>query len=158
MHITYIPEDVNFWLEFYKTSVSSNPQYQLGGVLPGFRGYAPYHHRGAGIGSFFKSLYRMVLPMLKTVGKEALLTGSKVAADVASGENFKSSLKTHGKNALSNALHKTGDHIVGAGLGKRKTSRSINKVNKRSKNVKKSSVKQNKSSKSVVSDIFSNKI
>lgn len=153
MHITYIPEDINYWIEFYKSSINNNQHYQLGGILPGFRAYAQYH-RGNGIGSIFKSLYRFMLPMLQTVGKQALITGSKVAADVASGHNVKTSLEEHGRDAASTLLNKAADDIKqrGHGLGKRKRH---SQNYKKHHILKKTSVLKRKSPKIVGSDIFS---
>ena len=62
----------------------------MGGAIPGFVGQ-PYQ-RGAGIGSFFRSIFRMAAPVLKraakAVGKQALKTGASIVADVAKGEIF----------------------------------------------------------------------
>ena len=67
---------------------------QTGKGLPYYRGTVL--QRGYGIGGFFAKLFRSALPFLisgaKTVGKEALRTGTMVASDVLSGENFKSNL------------------------------------------------------------------
>lgn len=127
MHVTYLPENTQVWLEFYKSTISTNPQYQFGGELPGFRAYAAYHHRGAGLGSFFKSLFRMALPLLKSAGKHALSSGSRIAADLSQGRDLKDSLKEHGRNAAGALLHETADRIQkGKGLGKRRhTKRNV---------------------------------
>ncbi|GFY07393.1 uncharacterized protein F54H12.2 [Trichonephila clavipes] len=54
--------------------------------------------KGYGIGGIFRRLFRTALPFLvkgaKTIGKEVLMTGSHVASDVLSGENFKEAAKT----------------------------------------------------------------
>lgn len=91
MHVPYIPESTDYWLKIYKESLALQPQYQLGGNLRGFRAFSA-HHRGGGLGSFFKGLLRFAVPLLKTAGKQALITGSKVAADIAEGRNFKESV------------------------------------------------------------------
>jgi hypothetical protein len=155
MHVIYSPEDIDYWLDFYKSSISGNQQYQLGGVLPGFRAYAPYH-RGGGIGSIFKSLYRLMLPMLKTVGKQALVTGSRVAADLASGQDLKSTLKSHGRDAASTMLSEAAERIKqqGQGIGRRKRKRRVKTV-KRKRTKKSSSFKKRKLPQTVGSDIFS---
>ncbi len=72
---------------------------QLGGSPIVFRGY-PYQ-RGSGLGSIFKGLLRMVLPLAKqagkAIGKEALVTGANVARDVAEGQDIVESLKLQGR-------------------------------------------------------------
>lgn len=103
MHIVYTPEDANYWLASYENGMKSHPQYQVGGDLAGFRAFAP-HHRGGGLGSFFRSLFRYVLPILKTVGKEALITGSNIATDVSQGKSFAESAQAQGRVAASNIL------------------------------------------------------
>jgi hypothetical protein len=116
MHVSYTPEDFNYWLNVYKDSISAQSQYQIGGDLPGFRAFAP-HHRGGGLGSFFKRLFRYSLPILKTIGKHALVTGSKIAADVAQGRSLKESAQEHARSGVSNVLNETGDNIAQSGKG-----------------------------------------
>lgn len=154
MHTLYIPEGPEFWIQYYESTLN-NGQYQIGGDLPGFRAFYP-NHRGAGIGSFFKSLFRYAVPILKTVGKEALKTGSKIASDVASGQNFKDSALLHGKHAVGSILETEGKKLTnqsGKGVGKRPRSKG-RQVNKRRK-VQKSSLLKELSRGSVGSDIFS---
>jgi len=117
MHTIYTPESADYWLKLYQDTLDSQ-QYQIGG-LRGFRAFAPYH-RGGGLGSFFQSLFRYAMPLLKTAGKHALITGSKVVADVTQGRNLKESLKEHGKTATSSFLHETADNIGQRGKGRRK--------------------------------------
>ena len=82
-----------FWLAYYREQAE-----QSGHGLAGFQGL-PYQ-RGAGLGSFFKSLFSMAVPVLKKVagstakrvGKQALSAIGNVAADMTSGRNFKESL------------------------------------------------------------------
>lgn len=69
-----------------------------GGILSGYQGL-PYQ-RGGGIGSFFRGLFKMAVPLFKkaakSVGKQALKTGAAVVADVARGQDILPSLKEHG--------------------------------------------------------------
>lgn len=68
---------------------------QAGNGLPAFAGVR--YQRGHGLGNIFRGLSRMAKPLLvkgaKTLGKQLLNTGSRVIADVATGKNFKQSLK-----------------------------------------------------------------
>jgi len=56
------PESLNVWLDYY-----SNQASQVGYGMAGFRGF-PYH-RGAGLGSFFRSLFRMAVPIIKSAAR-----------------------------------------------------------------------------------------
>jgi hypothetical protein len=142
MHVVYIPENGDYWFQYYKTSVTSNPQYQLGGELQGFRAYSPYH-RGAGLGSFFRSLFRMAMPLLKSAGKQTLAAGSKIAADVVQGRPLKESALEHGKHAAGEVLHDTADRIQkGKGIGQRKKTNTVKPYKRRASNKVKSVVKK----------------
>lgn len=98
---------------------------QIGNGLPYYRGAVL--QKGYGIGGFFAKLFRSAMPFLirgaKTVGKEALRTGTMVANDVLSGENFKTALKTRsqetGKKLARKAVQKA-DEMIGRGKLKRK--------------------------------------
>ena len=135
MRLQYTPKDARFWAEFLH-------QEQVGGALQGFVGQ-PYQ-RGAGIGSFFRSIFRMAAPVLKraakAVGKQAPKTGASIIADVAKGGELLPSLEQHGKEAMANLADKASKRIneaknlsdlgvedqEGGGLGKRKfRSRSL---------------------------------
>ena len=103
-----------------------NQAFQTGYGLPGFQGI-PYQ-RGYGLGSFFRGLFRMAMPVLKTVGKtvgkQALATGSNFLGDVVQGRNWKESLEEHGRAGASNLLKQAGEALQqkGGRLGKRKAS------------------------------------
>ncbi|GFU53910.1 uncharacterized protein TNCV_3056291 [Trichonephila clavipes] len=59
----------------------------------------------------------------KTIGKEVLMTGSRVASDVLSGENFKEAVKTRSKESGKKLAQKAIDRVqsmVGKGQYKRK--------------------------------------
>lgn len=123
MRAYYQPESSEFWLHCLVDQ-------QYGSGYPQFVG-TPYQ-RGAGIGSFFRGLFRAVAPMIKSVGKsvgrEALRAGANVLADATQGRNIGDSLKEHGRMAVSNSLREAGDIVqrggkrkqVGRGIGSRK--------------------------------------
>lgn len=133
MHINYTPEPIDFWVRFYKLSIEEQPQYQLGGDLPGYRAYRPLLlQHGAGLGSFFKSLYRWALPLLKSAGKHALTAGSHIASDVAAGQPLTDSVKKHARQATGELLKETGEKVMkGKGVGKRPRQRKMLKALKR---------------------------
>ena len=151
MRLQYTPKDARFWTEFLH-------QEQVGGALPGFVGQ-PYQ-RGAGIGSFFRSIFRMAAPVLKraakAVGKQALKTGASIIADVTKGGELLPSLEQHGKEAMANLADKASKRIneakslsdlavedqEGGNLGKRKyrtrsALTSINRAGRRRKVLRK---------------------
>ncbi|GFY51155.1 uncharacterized protein TNIN_291031 [Trichonephila inaurata madagascariensis] len=83
--------------------------------------------KGYGIGGIFRRLFRAALPFLvkggKTIGKEVLMTGSRVASDVLSGENFKEAVKTRSRESGKKLAQKAIDRVqsmVGKGQYKRK--------------------------------------
>jgi hypothetical protein len=147
MRQQYQPRDAQFWQAFLQ-------QEQQGG---GFIGQ-PYQ-RGAGIGSFFRSLFRMAAPVLKraakAVGKQVLKTGADVVVDVARGGDLAPTLEAHGREALASLAERSSKRIReakqlsdlgvedqgGSGLGKRKAQTagmSINQPAKKRKSRSKS--------------------
>ncbi|GFX75640.1 uncharacterized protein F54H12.2 [Trichonephila clavipes] len=85
--------------------------------------------KGYGIGGIFRRLFRAALPFLvkggKTIGNEVLMTGSRVASDVLSGENFKEAVKTRSRGSGKKLAQKAIDRVqsmVGRGQYKRKHS------------------------------------
>ncbi|GFS48458.1 uncharacterized protein TNCV_2297731 [Trichonephila clavipes] len=65
----------------------------------------------------------------KTIGKEVLMTGSRVASDVLSGENFKEAVKTRSKESGKKLAQKAIDRVqsmVGKGQYKRKRKKQKN--------------------------------
>lgn len=101
-----------------KMRYRSNPAFQYGGNIPYFQGGT--FQRGYGLGSIFKKLSRSFAPVLKEglikAGKKALVTGSQVVGDMASGKSFKESIKTRSKE---NAKQLLNDVVSGIGKSKR---------------------------------------
>lgn len=109
------PENLNVWLDYYTSQAN-----QIGYGMPGFKGF--HHHRGAGIGSFFRSLFRMAVPLFKSaatnVGKQALASGANVASDILHGRPILQALEERGKEGASSLLQKATDKLQkGRGLG-----------------------------------------
>lgn len=102
---------------------------QNGEGMPYYKGVG--YQKGFGIGGFFAKLFRRALPFLvsgaKSVGKEALRVGTRVASDVLAGEKFKTAVESRakegGKNLARKAVHKA-DQMIGRGKNKRKRKRS----------------------------------
>ncbi len=130
MRVQFNPQSNEFWRAHYAQR-GGNP----------FQGYA--FQRGAGIGSIFKGLLRVILPVAKsagrTVGKQALKSGAAIMSDVLDGRDIGEAAVAHGKRGVGmlarNAVRKvTGKkkkkrrrRQTGGGLGQRKTQKSINK-------------------------------
>lgn len=85
----------------------SRPQSGAGG--PYFVG-VPYQ-RGAGIGSLFRRLMRLLLPVITNAGKEltkeSISTGVKVLSEIADGKNVRDSLVGGTGDALKNIVRRT---------------------------------------------------
>lgn len=116
MYEIYNPNDYNVWLSYY-----GNQALQTGYGIEGYRG-TPYQ-RGAGLGSFFKALFRMAVPVIKSVskqvGKHALSAGANVMSDLVRGEPVYESVKKHSRAETSKLLKEAGQHLQdGEGLGK----------------------------------------
>lgn len=96
-----------------------------GSGIPYYEGVS--FQKGYGLGGVFRRLFRAALPFLvkggKAVGKEALITGTKVVNDVLSGENFKSATTKRTKEAGKGLARKAINHVqsmIGKGKYKRK--------------------------------------
>ncbi|GFV05324.1 uncharacterized protein F54H12.2 [Trichonephila clavipes] len=114
-------------------TIQSELRLNSGDFVPFERGSGLTHYKGInfqkgyGIGGIFRRLFRAALPFLvkggKTIGKEVLMTGSRVASDVLSGENFKEAVKTRsresGKKLAQTAIDRV-QSMVGKGQYKRK--------------------------------------
>ena len=124
MYQVYHPNDYNVWLSYY-----GNQALQTGFGIEAYRG-TPYQ-RGAGLGSFFRALFRMAVPVIKSVGKQAgkhaLSAGANVMADLVKGQPVIESMKKHSRAETSRLLAEAGQALQeGEGLGK-----SINTRKKR---------------------------
>ncbi|GFV85386.1 uncharacterized protein TNCV_3772111 [Trichonephila clavipes] len=104
---------------------------QIGSGLTHYKGIN--FQKGYGIGGIFRRLFRAALPFLvkggKTIGKEVLMTGSRGASDVLSGENFKEAVKTRSKESGKKLAQKAIDRVqsmVGKGQYKRKRKKQKN--------------------------------
>lgn len=128
MYELYNPNDYNMWLSYY-----GNQALQTGFGIEGYRG-TPYQ-RGAGLGSFFKALFRMAVPVIrsagKQVGKHALSAGANVMADLVKGQPVFESVKRHSKAETAKLLKEAEQALqegegLGRSIGTRKRLKSIN--------------------------------
>lgn len=118
-------------------------KYYHGGGLPVFRGMR--HQAGYGLGSFFSSLKKTImplvhsklLPILKSTGKNLLRSGTDVVSDVIlNNKDLKSTVINRGKEALKRSATDTIPFFTGAQSGsgqkrrKKKVKRRITSKNK----------------------------
>ena len=121
MRIIYVPGNERVWAQYYNSQALQHGS--------GFVG-TPYQ-RGTGLGSLFKGLFRAILPIAKNVGKsvgrQALRTGTEIAGDVLAGKSIKEAAQRRGKVGASKLLNKASKNISrrpkkkqnGRGLGVR---------------------------------------
>ncbi|GIY46751.1 hypothetical protein CDAR_251041 [Caerostris darwini] len=98
---------------------------QSGSGIPHYEGIS--FQRGYGLGGVFRRLFRAALPFLvrggKVVGKEALVTGTKVINDVLSGKDLETAAKSRSKEAGKSLARKAINRVQsmrGQGVYKRK--------------------------------------
>ena len=91
---------------------------QNGGALAGFRGARI--QRGYALGSFFKRIARVAVPLVKrginAIGQKAIETAVKVGHDVLTGKNVKEAAKNRGRQAV-NDLAKQGVNNIKGQIG-----------------------------------------
>ncbi len=62
-----------------------------------------YRQRGHGIGSVFASLYRRILPFIKSLAPRVLRTGAEIIDDVSNGKSWKQAAKHAAKSRRSSS-------------------------------------------------------
>ena len=95
-----------------------------------------YRQRGHGIGSVFASLYRRILPFIKSLAPQVLRTGAEIIDDVSKGKTWKQAAKDAAKSRLPETLTKAAfgeNSQSGSGLHRKRTSKDTKKKSKRCK-------------------------
>lgn len=113
---------------------------QEGSDLPLFRGYA--NQRGHGLGNWFRSFFRFVVPMLKKhavpvlkkgatiIGTEAIKTAANIATDKIAGKSFEDT----GKERLNEGIEQVKNNWNSQkGSGKRKFKKKQISLNRKQK-------------------------
>lgn len=98
-----------------------------------------YRQRGHGIGSVFASLYRRILPFIKSLAPHVFRTGAEIIDDVSKGKTWKQAAKDAAKSRLPESLTKIAfgdDNQSGGGLRRKRTVTSSRKKKKKSKRCK----------------------
>lgn len=112
MRQTYIPDSDRVWTQHYLRQSGA-----------GFVGI-PYQ-RGSGLGSFFRGIFRALMPIVKSagksIGKQALTAGANIASDVVAGKTIKGAVNRHGRKGAEALLKKAAAELAKQeGTGKRK--------------------------------------
>ena len=98
MHVVFNPDTVDWGVHLIQTGGGA---YFVG---------IPYQG-GAGLGSVFRSIFRFLLPALKTAGKElgreGLATGARVLGNLAQGQDLRSSVISETSEGLKNIIDRT---------------------------------------------------
>ena len=109
VHVIFDPNSVS--LIHFENQIGGGEYNIFQGTRPYQRGYGHYQN-GAGISDFFRSLWRTMLPFVKsagqTMGNEALSTGSRILDKVAHGENIKDTLQNEALKGVDNLVEKAG--------------------------------------------------
>ena len=150
MRTTYAPLSDRAWAQYYATQAS-----QTGGGFEGMR-----YQRGTGLGSLFRSLFRVLMPVAKTagraIGKQALSTGAQIASDVVAGQSIKESAKRRGRAGAAALLKRASRKLQrGKGLGRRRkraTKKRLGKTIKRARKRKAPAKKRGRPKKKKLSD------
>ena len=130
--IVYVSEPLEFWDHYY----------QKGGGMQVYQG-VPLQ-RGNGIGSFFKGLFRMAWPLLRTVGTaaaaEGLSSAAHVARDVSQGEQLRTAARRRALEGSSILLEKGAKSLreqegKGVGVRGKNTSKTIKRTRKPRKDI-----------------------
>ena len=104
------------------------------------------YQKGRGFGSFLRGLFRTVFPLvksgLKTIGKEALRSGSYFINDVANNVPPKEAFNSRVSESVGNLKRKAEtkiDDLVGSGVTKRRRRKQSRQMRLPVRRVKKSS-------------------
>lgn len=99
-HVNFNPDSVD-WRPILLSVQHGGGAYFVG---------VPYQ-RGAGLGTVFRSIFRFLLPALKSagreLGREGLATGARVLGNMAQGQNLRSAVVTETSEGLKNLIDRT---------------------------------------------------
>ena len=100
-------------------------QQSGGGEFPVYVGR--YRQRGHGLGNIFGSLFRRVLPFLKSFAPHALRAGANIVDDVSKGKTWKDAAIDRGTETISKFAF--GNNQSGSGIRRKKRARKSKKKN-----------------------------
>lgn len=118
------PELAIDWDTFFAQQAIQSGQHG-GGYFQG-----QLYQRGHGLGNIFRGIFRLLMPVAKSVvkniGKEAIHTGFNIASDTLHGQDIKEAAKVHGRKAVQNLLTSAQTHLAdqsGKGIKRKAPSR-----------------------------------
>jgi len=118
VHVRFDPTSVSL-KDFEPLQIGMGEYSVFYGARPYQRGFG-YYQRGAGISDFFRTLWRAMLPLVKSAGKamgqEALSTGSRILEKVATGENVKDTITDQAIKGVENLVEKAKHRQAGGGI------------------------------------------
>lgn len=110
-------------------------QQRGGGDFPVYVGRV--RQRGHGIGDIFKSIWRFLSPVVKTLAPHALRAGANIVEDVSSGNSWKDSTLKHGPSVVKQIPDAISAGVAArntqSGSGYRRRKKSIKKAIKKRK-------------------------
>ena len=110
-------------------------QQRGGGEFPVYVGR--YRQRGHGLGNIFGSLFRRIMPFLKSLAPHALRAGANIVEDVSKGKTWKDAAIDRGTETISKFAF--GNNQSGSGIRRKKRARKSKNKNKK-KNMKRRKV------------------
>ena len=118
VHSVFDPNSVTLD-EFFQSGYGVSSTYFQGVARQ--RGYG---FRGAGIGSIFRSLLRMIIPLAKSagksVGKEALATSARILDNLAQGQELKETIKSEAREGVKRIAKRVSGQTGGGPMAKRR--------------------------------------
>ena len=121
VHVAFDPDSID-WLPFF--------QSQMGG---GYFFEGQQFQRGNGLSSVFSTIFRYLLPIGKTIGKElgkeGIQMSSRVLNRLAGGENLRDSLVTESQKGLKNVVDQVYARQKGQGRRRKKSLVAIDEAN-----------------------------
>lgn len=128
VHTVFNPQTVNLRDVLYTTQKGG---YYFAGVP---------RQRGAGVGDVLRSLWRFVLPIVKTIGQEGVASGANILSDIGKGVQPKDAFKSQTIAGTQRLLQKASENVGQIGHGRRRKvtrvkgrlvkPKSVNKINK----------------------------
>jgi hypothetical protein len=92
-----------FCCDIMKDSITNYYKTQAGSGVGFYSGSRS--QRGHGFADIFGSLFRSALPVLKTVGSQALKTGARLASDWSEGRNMTEAVNARLKEGVSDGIN-----------------------------------------------------
>ena len=137
VHVKFDPASVTLSEFEYPVQYGAGDYNYFHGTRPFMRGYG-YNQSGAGLGNFLRTLWRAILPGMKSagkvIGKEASSTSARALEKIAQGDDVKNALATEAAKGIDNLLSLSRTNI-GQNPNQYGTGNRIPRKNKKRKNI-----------------------